>query len=462
MPLEPSRFRGRFFCVKSDIRAYSQLFTRKANEFMEIKDLKLTRGALEKGKPAEILFFDDVEYWSCDRFVEEMQYIEDWIQPSEIRIYVNSTGGSVVEGMKVFSKILNCKYPTSTYIAGIAASMGSVIWAAGQKLYMNDYSLLMIHNPWMQEGDSGDPNDQQIIEAFKKQIMTVYCKRFGMSEDKVSEIMDGKPGCDGTFLTASDAVEQGFIPATHVIETSQVIRDRIAAAINGNRDNESIRAIMSLAVKENYQSAEKQAISEKEPKNGDSINSQSNKKNMDELKVVASQLGIQGDVSLEKISDAIVQLNQAKNDLKQANDELTSVKNELNDLKIKHEAEKATSASLQKTLDETKAELQAYKDKEEQQRVEEINAMVDGAIADGKISAESKENWVNMAMQNFDLVKSSLEGIKGRDQISKEIANDPKNQEEAKKAAITEAEKVQAKVKELVGDFKFRTLDDLK
>lgn len=429
---------------------------------MEIKDLKLTRGALEKGKPAEILFFDDVEFWSCDRFVEEMQYIEDWVQPSEIKIYINSTGGSVVEGMKVFSKIMNCKYPTSTYIAGIAASMGSIIWAAGQKLYMNDYSLLMIHNPWMQM-DEGDPNDQQIIDAFKKQIMTVYCKRFGMSEDKVREIMDGKPGCDGTFLTASDAVEQGFIPATHVIETSQVIRDRIAAAVKGNSDSDSVKAIMSLAVKENYQNPEKQAISQKEPKIEDNINSQNRKVMNDELKVVASQLGIQGDVSLEKISDAIVQLNQAKNDLKKANDELASVKSELNDLKIKHEAEKATSASLQKSLDETKAELQTYKDKEEEQRLADINSMVDGAIADGKISAESKENWVNMAKQNFELVKSSLDAIKGRDQISKEIANDPKNQEEAKKAAITEAEKIQAKVTELVGEgFKFHTLDDLK
>jgi len=430
---------------------------------MEIKDLKLTRGALEKGKPAEILFFDDVEYWSCDRFVEEMQYIEDWVQPSEIKILINSTGGSVVEGMKVFSKILNCKYPTSTYIAGIAASMGSVIWAAGQKLYMNDYSLLMIHNPWMQM-DGDDPNDQQIIEAFKKQLITVYCKRFGMSEDKVREIMDGKPGCDGTFLTASDAVEQGFIPATHVIETSQVIRDRIAAAVKGNSDSEIVKAIMSLAVEGNYQTDGKQAISEKEPKIADNINSQSNKKNMnDELKVVASQLGIQGDVSLEKISDAIVQLNQAKNDLKKANDDLASVKSELNDLKIKHEAEKATNASLQKSLDETKAELQTYKDKEEAQRLEDINSMVDGAIADGKISAESKENWVSMAKQNFDLVKSSLDAIKGRDQISKEIANDPKNHEEAKKAALTEAEKIQAKVNELVGEgFKFRTLEDLK
>ena len=90
---------------------------------MEKKDLKLVRGVLEQGKPAEILFFDDVEWWSCDRFVEEMQYIEDWIKPCCINILINSAGGNVIEGMKVFTKILNCKIPTTTTIAGIAASM---------------------------------------------------------------------------------------------------------------------------------------------------------------------------------------------------------------------------------------------------------------------------------------------------------------------------------------------------
>ena len=235
---------------------------------MDIKDLKLVKGALEKGKPATMTFFDDVDWWSCDRFVEELEYIENYVQPSEIRILINSAGGNVVEGMKVFAKILDCKIPTITQVAGIAASMGSIIWAAGQKLYMADYSIVMIHNPWM-GADMDDPNNQQIIEAFKKQLTTVYCKRFGFSEDKVKEIMDGKEGCDGTWLSAEMAVEQGFIPADHVIETPQTVKNRIAASIKGLTDKMAIQAIMSLANQENYQPEPKSAISDKEPKGKD-------------------------------------------------------------------------------------------------------------------------------------------------------------------------------------------------
>ncbi len=430
-------------------------------EIMDKKDLKLTRGQLQKGKPAEILFFDDVEYWSCDRFVEEFQYIENWVEPSEIRILINSSGGSVVEGMKVFSKILNSKIPTITQVAGIAASMGSVIWAAGQKLYMADYSLLMIHNPWM-GADMSDPNNQQIIEAFKKQITTVYCKRFGFSEEKVKAIMDGKEGCDGTFLTASEAVEQGFIPESHVIETSQSIKDKIAASIKGIKEVGNIQAIMTLASLQNYQEEVSSAISRKEPEGKDNNYSQINKGKMDELKVIASQLGIQGEASLEAVSKSIIQLSKSAADLKTVSDELTSVKSELNDLKIKYEAEKANGKSLQDSLNEANSKLKGYLDKEKADRTAAINSMVDDAIAAGKITPDSKDSWVAMAEQNFDMVKSSLDGIHERVQLSHAIADDPNNKKKAAEGSVTEEEKVKAYVDGVVGeDFKFKTISDL-
>ena len=407
---------------------------------MDIKDLKLVKGALEKGKPATMTFFDDVEWWSCDRFVEELEYIENYVQPSEIRILINSAGGNVVEGMKVFAKILDCKIPTITQVAGIAASMGSIIWAAGQKLYMADYSIVMIHNPWM-GADMDDPNNQQIIEAFKKQLTTVYCKRFGFSEDKVKEIMDGKEGCDGTWLSAEMAVEQGFIPADHVIETPQTVKNRIAASIKGLTDKMAIQAIMSLANQENYQPEPKSAISDKEPKGKDIINSQI-KKNMEELKVVAT-------------------LKELEAKYQKSNEELETVKNELNNLKIQHEAEKTNSANLQKSIDTLNAELKVYKDKEAEEKKNAINALVDGAIAEGKISAEAKDSWVAMAEQNFDMVKASLDGIKAVAPISAKIAEDPANKKEAKEGQLTEEEKIKAKVDELVPDFKFKTIEDL-
>ena len=62
-----------------------------------------------------------------------------------------------------------------------------------------------------------------------------------------------------------------------------------------------------------------------------------------------------------------------------------------------------------------------------------------------------------MARSNFDMVKATLESIKGRDVISEEIKNDPANAQAAQKT-LEEAEAAMAeKVKAVVGDYKFRT-----
>ena len=99
------------------------------------KELKYILGKVAAGLPADICFYDDVDDWSVERFLWEF----DWLVencPSKIRVHINSCGGSCVEGMSVFTKILDCQIPTECINDGLAASMGSVIWAAGNEVYM--------------------------------------------------------------------------------------------------------------------------------------------------------------------------------------------------------------------------------------------------------------------------------------------------------------------------------------
>ena len=121
---------------------------------------------------------------------------------------------------------------------------------------------------------------------------------------------------------------------------------------------------------------------------------------------------------------------------------------------------KASVQNLTQNLDAVKAELKTYKDKETEARNAEITSMVEAAITSGKISKESKDTWIKLATDNFDLAKQTLDGIAARDNITGKIANDPANKGAAADGIKSEAEKVQAKVDEVVGkDFQFRTLD---
>ena len=175
---------------------------------MDVNNLKYVVGKAETNQPAIIRFFGSV-----DCFNEEFLWLQDYVKPSKIVVLINSDGGSVMYGMSTFSIIQSCPIEVDCIIEGIAASMGSVIWAAGDHLYMHDYSILMIHNPFVYDNDNEDANIKNMVNAFRKQIETIYVKRFGLSKDKVRAIMDGEGDADGTYLSAKEAVDAGILPA---------------------------------------------------------------------------------------------------------------------------------------------------------------------------------------------------------------------------------------------------------
>ena len=90
-----------------------------------MKNFKYVKGSVKQGSPADIYYYTDVDSWSAESFVDEFRWLVDY-GVSRINVHVNSPGGSVVDGMSVFSCILDCKIPTACYNDGIAAQ---TFWA---------------------------------------------------------------------------------------------------------------------------------------------------------------------------------------------------------------------------------------------------------------------------------------------------------------------------------------------
>ena len=169
-----------------------------------------------------------------------------------------------------------------------------------------------------------------------------------------------------------------------------------------------------------------------------------------QFSAVSAQLGFNSDVQLQSVTARITELQNAEK-------ELNGVKDELGDLKIKFKGKEAEIKNIQEKLDTAEASLKKYQDAEKEAKDAEINALVDAAIKAGKIEAGAKEEWITMANSNFDMAKKTLDSIAGRDDIPKEIANDPENKKDAQ-ASLTEAEaKMAEKVKSVVGDMKLKT-----
>lgn len=425
---------------------------------MDVNNLKYVVGKAETNQPAIIRFFGSVDSFSTDCFNEEFLWLQDYVKPSKIVVLINSDGGSVMYGMSTFSIIQSCPIEVDCIIEGIAASMGSVIWAAGDHLYMHDYSILMIHNPFVYDNDNEDENIKNMVNAFRKQIETIYVKRFGLSKDKVRAIMDGEGDADGTYLSAKEAVDAGILPATNIIKTSKQVVEKVKSQIEGVKSVASICDIMNSALKEvdeNKLLSEVVSIRTQNNQNfnpvvtGPEQNTMKENENV-QFNAVTAQLGLEAETSLQSVSARITQLVNAESELK-------NVKNELGELKIKFKGKETEVANLQKNLSDVEGQLKAYKDAEEDARNASIDAMVEDAIKAGKIDAGSKEDWVGMAKANLDMVKKTLDSIPGRDNIVDEIAKDPENKNDAEEAMKDVNAKLAEKVKAVVGDITLQT-----
>lgn len=425
---------------------------------MDVNNLKYVVGKAETNQPAIIRFFGSVDSFSTDCFNEEFLWLQDYVKPSKIVVLINSDGGSVMYGMSTFSIIQSCPIEVDCIIEGIAASMGSVIWAAGDHLYMHDYSILMIHNPFVYDNDNEDANIKNMVNAFRKQIETIYVKRFGLSKDKVRAIMDGEGDADGTYLSAKEAVDAGILPATNIIKTSKQVVEKVKSQIEGVKNVASICDIMNSALKEvdeNKLLSEVVSIRTQNNQNfnpvvtGQEQNTMKENENV-QFNAVTAQLGLEAETSLQSVSARITQLINAESELK-------NVKNELGELKIKFKGKETEVANLQKNLSDVEGQLKAYKDAEEGARNASIDAMVEDAIKAGKIDAGSKEDWVGMAKANLDMVKKTLDSIPGRDNIVDEIAKDPENKNDAEEAMKDVNAKLAEKVKAVVGDITLQT-----
>lgn len=425
---------------------------------MKEKTLKFVKGEIAQGKPANIYFYDDVDYWDVRSFISEFQYLENYVKPSKIRIHIISAGGSCFEGIKAFSVILGSQTPTETINDGLAASMGSVIWAAGKERFMRDYAVLMIHNPRIDDEEL-DEDGKQAVAAFQKQLKIIYQQRFGFDDEKVQKIMDGEEDVDGTWLFAEDAVEAGIIDDAHVIKSSKEVVAKVAASIDGVKNLSAIGSVMMTQHLLEKQKNTSTTISEKEVT--DSLQFNQNKKTMteNEIKMVAAQLGIAEDKATgaaitEKVNALLTkekQFDSVKAELQTTKESLAAKETELTGCK-------ASIENLTQNLNSVKDELQVYKDKEAEVRNAEITSMVEAAIAAGKISKESKDTWVKLATDNFELAKQTLDGIAARDKVSAKIANDPANQGAAAEGMKSEEQIVKEKVEAAVGkDFKLLT-----
>ncbi|MCC5834595.1 MAG: ATP-dependent Clp protease proteolytic subunit [Opitutales bacterium] len=128
----------------------------------------------------------------------------------DIQLYINSPGGSVTDGMAIYDtmRFLSCEI--KTYCMGQAASMATVLLAAGTpgKRYALPHSRVMIHQP--QGGATGQTSDISIaareILRWKETLNQVLAEHSGQSVERIDRDADRD-----YFMTAAEAKDYGLV-----------------------------------------------------------------------------------------------------------------------------------------------------------------------------------------------------------------------------------------------------------
>ncbi|OGX35969.1 MAG: ATP-dependent Clp endopeptidase, proteolytic subunit ClpP [Omnitrophica WOR_2 bacterium RIFCSPHIGHO2_02_FULL_52_10] len=133
---------------------------------------------------------------------------EDATKP--INVYINSPGGSVTAGLAIYDTMQFVKPEVCTFCIGQAASMGSLLLAAGAKgkRFSLPYSRIMIHQPW--GGVRGSASDISIqaqeILRMKEELTKILALHSGQTFEKVQK------DCDRDyFMSAHEAKAYGLV-----------------------------------------------------------------------------------------------------------------------------------------------------------------------------------------------------------------------------------------------------------
>lgn len=157
-----------------------------------------------------IFLGDGIEDGMANTVIAQMLFLESQDKEKDIKLYINSPGGSVTSGMAIYDTMQYIKSPVSTICIGMAASMAAVLLSAGEKgkRFILPNSEVMIHQ--VMGGVEGQATDIKIraerIIKMKDRLNQILAKHTGQPIEKVEKDTDRD-----YFMSPTEAVKYGLV-----------------------------------------------------------------------------------------------------------------------------------------------------------------------------------------------------------------------------------------------------------
>lgn len=168
---------------------------------LDIRDEMLDQHVLE--------LMTSVDAESCAVVIRGLLHLQRQDSTTPITLYINSPGGEVQSGLALYDVMQAVSCPIRTVCLGMAASMGALLFIAGDEREILPHSRVMIHDPFIGAGAGGSALS---VKARADDLMRirditagVIARHSGMSIERVFELT-----ASDTYFEAEEAVEAGL------------------------------------------------------------------------------------------------------------------------------------------------------------------------------------------------------------------------------------------------------------
>ena len=157
-----------------------------------------------------IFLGEDVNSHTANLVVAQLLFLAHEDPKKPIKLYINSPGGSVYDGLAIIDTMNYVEPVVETIGIGLQASMGAMLLSSGAKghRYCLENSRIMIHQP--SSGTEGKITDQEIMLKegifLKKRLAEIFAKNTGKKLEQVERDMDRD-----NWMSAEEALNYGII-----------------------------------------------------------------------------------------------------------------------------------------------------------------------------------------------------------------------------------------------------------
>jgi ATP-dependent Clp protease protease subunit len=186
-----------------------------------------------------IFLGDQIEDHMANLIIAQLLFLEAEDPERDISLYINSPGGVVTAGLAIYDTMQYLRAPVSTICIGMAASMASVLLAAGAKgkRYALPNSRIMIHQG--SGGFRGNTPDVLIqvkeLEALIKINHQILAKHTGQTVEKITKDTDRD-----YFMSPEEAKAYGIIDDVYNVTDRSLISEARSKGLLGGEGSAAV------------------------------------------------------------------------------------------------------------------------------------------------------------------------------------------------------------------------------